>query len=79
MISPQVWAARRLRIAVDDAVDSLSYRDRQALAIHGRSVLVDLVSASIDRYPIDADEEWRDDADAAYSHARAAWLARGDL
>lgn len=77
MISPQDWAARRLRLAVEAAVElaSETHAGRQALAVHGRDLLAEHVPAAIDRYPLSTDDDWRREADLVYTKMRDHWAA----
>jgi hypothetical protein len=76
------WAADLLIARAAAAADhtASTYGGTQRLGIHGRALLVDDVprSLSVRDYPVDADDDWRADADAAYEAARERWAADGD-
>ena len=76
------WAANKLLDRAGDAADHAvgAYGGAQRLAICGRDLLLDGVphTLSVQDYPVDADDDWRADADAAYEAARERWAADGD-
>ncbi len=80
-MSPAEWAIALLQRRVSDATDAVrsTYAGEQRLAIHGRKLLA--ISPWIDPsdYPVDADDDFRELAAAAYTEIRALWFAgRGD-